>query len=394
MSKPQQMPGTTPIPPDPPKNTLGLRFTAEHFPASASFAIFMETAVFGSSSIKDNPDWGDQITEKLSKNQLTIDDFANKVRDAANRAFNTPLGRALGLRAYNLFGDLLTGNAKTLGAMHLDRRFIMIVSAPRHGGSYLTKEMYRAVGVDAKAVPNYLAHDGYPDASSFWYKNSGGHPVPATRTTIQQTAEWLIMSDWYFRNLQPADGLKNIVKKGTKMVYMPDFFRETFGPKTEWIIAVRHPAAACVSTYEKSGGLPDNECFPEKPRSVIERWVMDSWVRDGFLPSQVGKMPYFTAYLHYWVRYHQILMVGGMLRGNPRHVLIGYHPDVMEGFILTQINRYKVAENHMPERFYVSQKAIERHPDWVQEARSAIENMETLWQSFGHNLPEEIHEVF
>lgn len=388
------MPGTSTIPADPPKNTLGLRFTAEHFPASASFAIFMETAAFGESSIKDNPDWGDQVTEKLTGHKEPHAEFARKVKEAANKSFNTPLGRTLGLRAYNMFGDLLTGNSKTLSGIQSDRRYLIVVSAPRHGGSYLTKELYRAVGVESKEVPNYLAHDGYPDAAPFWFRATDGQSVPATRNTIQQTAEWLIMSDWYFRNLKPTDGLKTIVKKGTKMIYMADFFRETFGTLTEWVIAVRHPVASCISTYEKSGGLPEDGLFPAKPRSVIERWVMDAWSRDAIPPSQIAKKPYFTAYLHYWLRYHQIMMVGGMLRGNRRATILGYHPGTMESFITQQIERFAVAENPKPETFFASQKAQERHPDWMHEARPVIESISTLWESFGVKLPNEIYDAF
>ncbi|MGK9451766.1 hypothetical protein ACSSZE_10995 [Acidithiobacillus caldus] len=144
----------------------------------------------------------------------SLPEFRQIVRDAANRAFNTPVGRDLTMRAYNLFGDLLVGNPGTLANLQ-KRRHIFVVSAPRHGGSYLTKELYRATGIDPSQVPNYIAHDGFPDCSPNWYTSRDGQDVPATRTTIQQTAEWLVMADYFFREQlqRPVDGLPTLVKR-------------------------------------------------------------------------------------------------------------------------------------------------------------------------------------
>ncbi|MCR2832204.1 hypothetical protein NR402_18395 [Acidithiobacillus ferrooxidans] len=57
---PDAMPSTPS--PAPQNHTLGLRFTADHFPASASFAIFLEQIAFGESTLDVNMDWGDQVT--------------------------------------------------------------------------------------------------------------------------------------------------------------------------------------------------------------------------------------------------------------------------------------------------------------------------------------------
>lgn len=378
-----------------PNHTLGLQFTAEHFPVSSTFALFLELAVFGTSSIPPNLDWGDQVTEKMHAPGASLPEFRKIVRDVANRAFNTPLGRDLTMRAYNLFGDLLVGNPRTLGHLQGARRHIFVISAPRHGGSYLTKELYRAVGIDPAQVPNYLAHDGYPDCGLSWYTQRDGQDVPATRTTIQQTAEWVVMADYFFRDrgrpmptTRQLDALPTFVKKGTKMVYQGPFFRETFGPLSEWAVIVRHPVPACVSLYEKAGGLPTDGKFPTRPRSAIERWVLDAWLNEGVPPEKVGEMPYFAAYLHYWMRYHQALAAGGLLNpGKQRLTILGYSPDELEGFVRAQLDRFGVAENPEPEKFHASDKARNRHPDWILEAEPVIAGMRSLWESFGLELP-------
>ncbi|OFC38291.1 hypothetical protein [Acidithiobacillus caldus] len=363
----------------------GLHFASEHFPVSSTFALFLELAAFGKSSIPPNLDWGDQITEKMHGPGASLPEFRQIVRDAANRAFNTPVGRDLTMRAYNLFGDLLVGNPGTLANLQ-KRRHIFVVSAPRHGGSYLTKELYRATGIDPSQVPNYIAHDGFPDCSPNWYTSRDGQDVPATRTTIQQTAEWLVMADYFFREQlqRPVDGLPTLVKKATKMVYMGNFFRETFGPLAEWVVIVRHPVPACVSLYEKAGGVPEDGLFPARPRSVIERWVFEAWERDGVPRTQVAKKPYFTAYLHYWMRYHQALATGGLLRPNgQRLTLLPYDPEQIEDYVRGQLRRFGVAADLEPEHFHTSDKAWERHPDWVREAEETVRKVEKTLEHIG-----------
>lgn len=78
------------------------------------------------------------------------------------------------------------------------------------------------------------------------------------------------------------------------LAYQGSFFREVFGPDADCLITLRHPIAACISTYEKSGGLPADGKFCV--RSKIEDWAktsieaMDTRPRDGD--------DYFSAYLH------------------------------------------------------------------------------------------------
>ena len=79
---------------NPARNVPGLHFTSDHFPVSSTFALFLELAAFGKSSIPPNLDWGDQVTEKMHGPGASLPEFRQKiVRDAANRAFNTPIGR-------------------------------------------------------------------------------------------------------------------------------------------------------------------------------------------------------------------------------------------------------------------------------------------------------------
>ena len=343
--------------------------------------------------VREEQDWGDQITERMGKGLRNIPEIRKVVQSASDAAFQTELGRDLTLRAYNIFGHLLTGNQDFYGQIHSTNRFILVVSAPRHGGSYLTKELYRAVGRDHRSLPNYFAHDGFPEANNAWIGNDGMETMPMTRRTLQQTAEWITMADWFFREARPMAGMRTIPKKGTKMVYEGRFFRDLFGPLAEWVIAVRHPAAACLSLVEKAGGMTPDGKFPTQPRSVIERWVVESWETDGVTRQEVGRMPYFDAYLHYWLRYHQIMAVNGLFQGNRRLTVLPYHQQSFETYVSAQHARF--ASGRDTETFFVHGSVRGKHPGWVTQSARTIEEIAQLWGSFGVAFPAaEIAEAF
>jgi hypothetical protein len=94
----------------------------------------------------------------------------------------------------------------------------------------------------------------------------------------------------------------------------------------------------------------------------------------------VAKLPYFTAYLRYWVRYHQALATGGLLRpAQQRLTVLPYDPEKIEGFVRCQLERFGVSSDLEPERFHTSDKAWKRHPDWVREAEKDVRRMGDLW---------------
>ena len=362
-----------------------LRFTAHHFPVSSAFVNFLDEVTEQKSIVREENDWGDQITERMGKGIGNIPEFRKVVQSASDSAFRTALGRDLTMRAYNIFGHLLTGNLDFYGRMHSANRFILVVSAPRHGGSYLTKELYRAVGRDHRTLPNYFAHDGFPEANNAWIGNDGMETMPMTRRTMQQTAEWLTMADYFFREASPMAGIRTIPKKGTKMIYEGRFFRDLFGPLAEWVIAVRHPAAACLSLIEKAGGMPTDGRFPIQPRSVIERWVVESWEADGVNRQEVGRMPYFEAYLHYWLRYHQVMAVSGLLQGNRRLTVLPYQQRAFESYVSAQHIRF--ASGRTTETFFVHGTVKEKHPEWIMQSAKTIEDVAHLWGSFDVDFP-------
>ncbi|WP_041636470.1 sulfotransferase family protein [Acidithiobacillus caldus] len=368
--------------------TVRFGFTAEDFPISSTFAVFLDRVTGNQVFDAEDRDWGDQITEKMESGLRGGDDlhsFVAKAQAASDRAFATPVGKALTAKAYNVFAALLAGNRNFLSELQSKNRFIFVVSAPRHGGSYLTKELLRALGKNHTHYPSYFIHDGFPDIRYDWISHDGMEVLPMTRRTIQQCAEWIVMADWFFREDFPMSGLRTIPKKATKAIYEARFFRDVFGLHAEYVVPVRHPVAACISLIDKAGGLPPNGNFPEQPRSAIERWVLDAWASDGVGSKAVATMPYFTAYLHYWNRYFQLLATNGLLRNNPKVTVLPYTADAFETYLQKQHQRFQSGKTVEP--MHIKKKIEPTHLSWLRQSQPILEDMEQLWASFGTRFP-------
>ena len=384
------------------RSGIGFAFDAVDFPVSATFAIFLDAVTEGGVYEDVERDWGDQITEKMSPAlRKGMADFRKQTKLAADTAFAKPLGRTLALRAYSFLASLMAGNPAFLSELHRHNRFIFVVSAPRHGGSYLTKELLRALGKRYQDFPSYFMHDGFPDIRQAWLSHDGMELMPMTRRAMQQTAEWIVMADWYFRDeaaraditttSSGSTALRTIPKKATKAVYEARFFRDVFGPYAEYVVPVRHPAAACLSLVEKAGGMTDDGLFPMYPRSAIEGWVLESWAQEGVSKEDVSKMPYFRAYLHYWLRYYQIMATNGMLLNNKNLTVLPYHAEAFEGYLQGQHDRF--GSGCKVEPMHIQSKVFSLYPDWVRGSESTLDHIETLWGSFGVHFPRSILEL-
>lgn len=381
------------------KSGIGFAFDAVDFPVSATFAIFLDAVTEGGVYQDVERDWGDQVTEKMSPSlQRDIAKFGQQIREAANKAFRTPLGKTLTLRAYQFLASLMAGNQSFLEDLQNHNRFIFVVSAPRHGGSYLTKELIRSLGKQYQDFPAYFMHDGFPDIRQAWISHDGMEQLPMTRRAMQQTAEWIVMADWFFRldaptaddptaipNIVGRKALRTIPKKATKAIYEARFFRDVFGTFAEYVVPVRHPAAACLSLVEKAGGMTDNGCFPRYPRSAIEGWVLESWAQDGVGSIEVAQKPYFTAYLHYWLRYNQIMATNGLFLNNKKLTILPYTKNAFEGYLQRQHDRFRSRKT--VESMHIHGKVSERYPHWVRESTATLDHIESLWDSFGVQFP-------
>lgn len=349
---------------------VSLTFTDEQFTLAPLFMDFLYRH-FRGGFVEQR--WHDQISEGLNSD----DDVMRTAKAHAVEMMSDAKAQKAVLRSYELLSAFLTGNAEQLKPFHYRYKFICVVGAPRHGGSYLTKELFRALGHDVKCVPNAIAHDGFPDATPFDFDQG----YSAYTRMMHNMAEYLTMVELYFANSRTHDNQIPIPKKATKAAYQGGFFDRVLGPNAEYLITLRHPVPACISTYEKSGGLPANGHFAV--RGNIEIWIRRDNIYAGIPPEKIEQLDYFDVYLNYWEHYHYNLLLTG-LRLNPKWQVVAYGKDRLESMARGFHERFGNAD--APEDFKVSDQRA-RHPDWMRKAEPVVRRVSDVWQRAGIPFP-------
>jgi len=351
---------------------VDIKLSDRDLPASPVFIDFLHRRITGAGA---EASWHDQVSEELVPGNF--EKRVEHARGVAESVIAHPLGQKVILRSYELFTAMLTGNEAKLKAFHDRFRFIVVVGCPRHGGTYLTKQLFRALGHKAETIPNVIAHDGFPDSSPFFF----GEGINSNVHTMLQTAEYLAMVEEYFGDRQPIDGKIIVPKKATKAAYNGAFFRTVFGEDAEYIFTLRHPLASCISTYEKSGGLPDDGLF--RNRSNIEEWARRDLMVSGIPEAGVDHMPYIDAYLGYWRYYHRQLADTGFASVKNLQCLAYGRERLM--VLADQFNR-RFGISNVVEDFQVKRKG-DRHPDWMPRADAALHQIGALWGAQGLQFP-------
>jgi hypothetical protein len=349
-----------------------IKLTDRDLPVSPGFIEFLHAR------IENTPiegSWHDQLSETL----VPVE-FEQRVRSAeavADRVLQHPLGQKAIHRAYELFAAILLGRTEVLEALHARFRFVCVVGCPRHGGSYLIKHLFMALGRDPGQVPNMIAHDGFPDATPFCLASRHN----AYTAMMQQTAEYLAMVEVFFDDRPDHDGRIVVPKKATKAAYHGAFFAGIWGADAEYLITLRHPVAACISTYEKSSGLPADGRFAV--RGNIEQWAHRDNLAMGVDPARIFEQDYFEAYLRYWEHYHCNLALSGLLR-TPRKSLVAYGRDRLMACARELIARH--GSTAAVEDFRVYDKR-DRHPQWYARAEPVVRRVAAIWEAAGAGFP-------
>ena len=349
-----------------------IKLTDKEFPVSPVFIDFLHRHIEESGF---EASWHDQLSEVLVPAQA--EERQKAAVAVADQVLQDPAGQRAIIRSYELLTALLVGQPEKLRLFHERYRFICVVGCPRHGGSYLTKQLFLAVGLDPDQVPNAIAHDGFPDASPFSFKEN----YNSLTTMIQNMAEYLAMVEVFFANSRLFDNRVIVPKKATKAAYHGSFFNAAFGPLTEYVITLRNPLAACISTYEKSTGLPADGKF--KVRGNIEEWARRDNEFTGADPSKIPDQDYFDVYLRYWEQYHCNLALTG-LAANPNWKLVAYGRDSMMKIAQGWFTRFR--NKGQVEDFKVFDKG-DRHPEWRPRAEAGIRRVAATWQTMGLEFP-------
>ena len=173
-----------------------------------------------------------------------------------------------------------------------------------------------------------------------------------------------------------------VPKKLTQAVYEGGFVRQALGDAAEYLLTIRHPAAACVSTYEKSGGLPKTGLFAV--RSNIEAWARRDLNHAGLSSEQLAATDYFEVYLKYWEHYHCLLATTG-LAASPTLRIVPYGRDALQS--LAQRYHDDYGSGLRARKFHVARKAGLTHPDWIERAQPVLARVAAQWSAAGLAFP-------
>ena len=358
---------------------MGIEFkmTDRELPVSPAFVHFLASTLAGEPQSAEI--WADQISEVLVRDGP---DRRQAAADAAALIMGSATGRELLARAYGLLFALLIGDLTHLRELQSRFRFVTVIGIPRTGGSYLTAELFRALGMVPQHVPHALAHDSFPIVGPFELQPGANSWICALKTV----AEYLTMVEVFFGERDRHDAKIVVPKKLTQAGYAGGLFHRILGDEAEHILTLRHPAAACVSTYEKSGGMPAGGAFAV--RSNIEEWCRRDLQYGGLSEQSLKTMNYFDAYLRYWEHYHSALATTGLFASrNLRLVVFG--PSAL--CAAAQEFHARCGSGLQASDFRVSDRARSLHPEWVERAQPSIDRVAAVWDMAGLRFP--IHEI-
>jgi hypothetical protein len=349
--------------------SVRITLSDSHMPPSEQFIEFLDTWL--ASLEFDGSSWAKHRFERPP----AIGAYAAP-DGALARVADSEVGIRHLARAYELFAALLVGEIDAIRQLQEQFRFILVVGAPRSGGKYLTKELFRALGHDPLRVPAVLAHDGFPEAGPWRFDRLGNGWIESLHTM----AEYLVMVELFFQSSSRQGPQVSVPKKATKAVYAPGLFQDILGG--ECIITVRHPVPSCISTYETAGGLAADHRFTQRNNIEI------LWARDllsaGLSQAEIEDMDYFDAYLRYWEDYHVRLAMSG-LASSRRCRVVAYGEQRFTDEARRIANRFGAPTSEV-EQFHVSDRR-DLHPDWVARAEPALGRTDEQWTRVGLKFP-------
>jgi len=351
---------------------MTLTLTDTDLPASPAFIEFLHTTLLGGDYHAG--EWFDQVGENLVRDEDRFEDITEKAKYVSRH----PEGKKMLLRSYRFFKELLTGSVATLEALQRFH-FFFVIGIPRTGGTYLTKQLFRACDIDYRKVQNALAHDGFPHLANLSFKDSGNLHTNG----LLQLAEYLTMVEIFFTAHGRRSYRNSIIvpKKFTKAVYYFDLIRELFGNNADYLITIRHPLSFCKSVIDKSGGMPAKRQF--KVRSAIERWAMNDMLHHGMAEEEINRLDYVDCMLGYWKRFHFRLAMSG-IPSMPAARVIPFGESYMNDAVASYYKTFNV--DLQPEPFRVSEPAEFPVRDET-AAGNVVAEVEAFWSSMDMQFP-------
>ncbi len=303
-----------------------------------------------------------------------------RARARLSRLAGDPDAQSIIDMVYQWFRDLTLGNSAALTEFQERHKFIAIVGIARSGGSYLTAELFSALGFQPTQIPAAVAHDGFPDIQP----TLSSQKINNWINSLMGLSEYLTMVSLFFERHRRSGEPLVIPKKLTKAIYAGSLFQYVLGPGAEFVVTVRHPLASCISTYEKSGGFPQDSRF--RQHSNIEKWMRRDLAWMGLPANRIEHMHYVEAYLFYWENFYVTLAQSGLLAH--RQVRIApFGKGPMEAIASEWHARF--SSTCTAAHFVTTPGLGSRHLEWLIASQRSLERVADFWARLGLEFPVE-----
>jgi hypothetical protein len=230
---------------------------------------------------------------------------------------------------------------------------IFVVGLPRSGGTYITKQLFKAVGIDYKTVSYTLGHDGMPSPEPVTYSEDINGDIVNSRTMFYlRLSEFIVMATDFYLNRDEAvyNGDRVVFpKKLCNLIYDYNMFKHIF-PHASYIVTYRNPRGFLGSMMDKSGVEDPTSEF--RIKIAIERWAEELLLAKGHELTNENSFQYYQIMVNYHKHYYQELARSGIL-SNPNTIIAEFGksmekvvPEVigMEGdydkFFVSELKRF------------------------------------------------------
>src|SRR3989344_3318575 len=201
---------------------IEIKLTDKELPISPPLIEFLHRHISGGNH---SSGWHNQLQESLSND--AAETLAVAERNIAE-VLRHPLAVQTINRSYQILLCIMFGGMAILQELQSRYKFIVVVGYARSGGSYLTKHLFQAIGLDAARTPRVIAHDGFPDPQPFSLEAQNNGYI----TMMRHMAEYLSMVEVFFSGRQPVDGRIIVPNKTYQAAYYGAFFNRILGPDT------------------------------------------------------------------------------------------------------------------------------------------------------------------
>ncbi|TDX58907.1 hypothetical protein [Orenia marismortui] len=242
----------------------------------------------------------------IKRNHLRIKKLQNKNDNELKQVINTSefeskltnfIKESLGL-----FNALIAKDQKIISKYIGDKEFYFIVGVGRTGGTYLMKEVSKALEFPMKKLLPSIIHDTLPSAG---FIMDGLDRDKVGWTNIEKwNIGWRKPNNYFNLLFEIASFLvyikrtvgnqKKIVKKKDWLCLCLNLLDEIFGEQANYIITVRHPAAITASKLDKQGALGVRVNNKEKRRRLFKIWevIYTETLRDGIPQGEITPVLY------------------------------------------------------------------------------------------------------